>query len=561
MAEFKGGPRQWNFAVFQTLDEWRDWLKSPSGSGTTSAKVIDQLGKEFKHIRLFDEARERIEEIASNIDLGGAFEKDRLKITDNPSGVFDFGLASLGLQRLIEFYSQTLADEYPDAFAEYEALAGIVPNVLVDKNEFEQYYVVYNGKKYILEKRQKGTTIIQRANPSVKLINRSGVLVPENATDPEVASVLGFTSVQKKSYIEFNKKSGRTPYIDLIVPLNFLVSSDIGLNSLTAILPAVMAAKFFERAGIGTRIWAGRIIAETRGDVPEPFDGFVVSEKSLRVAQPQNPVGNQPQNPLLSIPDITFPDYYQVKPVKNRSALILLKQRFKEADYNAIGQTLVDEDGKVAVVSTALDLFRKAGARNTGNTYNGRMVWYAFPSAMNMVGNVFGKYQNYISKNNLWGDRAKEGSYMIDKFDPSPEELVLGTWIALDSYDIEKSIQDGTILLHNHPFGYSFWLIIDRAEMALGTDEGKIITRVFKRLTKEGYTPEQIEKYLLYVAYLAFNNLAVNPLESLRAYKQADITAEPSEYYPANPQTEKFAAKKQKAIMKAFRDMISRQKP
>jgi hypothetical protein len=263
---------------------------------------------------MFDEAREKIETLANSIDLGGAFEKAKLKITDNASGIFDFGLASLGLQRLVEFYSAELEKKHPKAFEKYDAVAGLVPNVLVDKNEFEQYFVEYDGTRYLLEKRQKGTTILKRANPSLALIEKNGMMIPENSTDPEIARELGFTSSQKKSYIEFEKIGGRTPYIDIIIPLNFLMSG-FGLNSLNSIMPAVMAAKFFERAGVQTRIMVGRVAGQASmwgQNPPEPYTDSVTKRLTRQVPPPPNTINKSSwATSYLSFRDQIPPAFYE----------------------------------------------------------------------------------------------------------------------------------------------------------------------------------------------------------------------------------------------------------
>jgi len=149
MKGFQPADRRWNISWFNSTEEMRQWL------GTMSPNEVDRLGftdfekiigADFDRLKDFDEARSAIERLGNSIDLGGAFEKDRLEITDDASGIFDFGLASLGLQRLVEFYSAELANEHPRAFEQQDAIAGIVPNILVDKNEFDQYSVEYNGK-------------------------------------------------------------------------------------------------------------------------------------------------------------------------------------------------------------------------------------------------------------------------------------------------------------------------------------------------------------------------------------------------------------------------------
>jgi hypothetical protein len=51
-----------------------------------------------------DEFRRIAENITQKIDLGGVLEKDRLKASEDPSGIFSFGLASPSLYRVVEWY-------------------------------------------------------------------------------------------------------------------------------------------------------------------------------------------------------------------------------------------------------------------------------------------------------------------------------------------------------------------------------------------------------------------------------------------------------------------------
>ena len=317
MENFKPYERRWNFALFSGIEELAQFVEDASKQGriiSSPRDFLKLLNQPFKNIGMFDEAREKIETLANSIDLGGAFEKAKLKITDNASGIFDFGLASLGLQRLVEFYSAELEKKHPKAFEKYDAVAGLVPNVLVDKNEFEQYFVEYDGTRYLLEKRQKGTTILKRANPSLALIEKNGMMIPENSTDPEIARELGFTSSQKKSYIEFEKIGGRTPYIDIIIPLNFLMSG-FGLNSLNSIMPAVMAAKFFERAGVQTRIMVGRVAGQASmwgQNPPEPYTDSVTKRLTRQVPPPPNTINKSSwATSYLSFRDQIPPAFYE----------------------------------------------------------------------------------------------------------------------------------------------------------------------------------------------------------------------------------------------------------
>ena len=572
MSDFQPSARRWNIALFNSIEEVLQWL------ATKDKYEVDSLGfgsferlmnDAFPEMDAFDEARARIEMLANTIDLGGAFTKSKLEITDNQSGIFDFGLASLGLQRLVEFFSEKLASEHPRAFEEYDVIAGVVPNVLVDKNEFDQYSVVYGGKTYLLEKRQKGTTLITRGDPSIRLVEKNGMLVPENATDPEIASLLGFTSSQKKSYIQFKKEGGRTPYIDLIVPLNWLVGGAGGSNALNSLLPAVMAAKFFERAGVQTRILTGRIATDpTGGATIRDKNPYVNELREYDIRVPAAP--NSPLPKDLLIEDVSLTPKYECLPIANVVNLLVLKKRGEEPDYNSIGQLLVTPEGRGMTGAYGFYMWDRAEQRGAKNylsrpgTGSGG-VWYLYPSTMSLIGRVVGKWSNFVAANNLWGDKREQGSFTLNPYQPSPPLLTFGTWIAATDYDLDSSIKQDTLLLHNHPFGHAFWRIIDKAELALSTDSSKVMSRIFKRLVSQGYDNKVIEGYLREMAQDVFITASIDPLEMLVATNQSKMTeaeiraqAVPPNYYPVNEEVKAFYERRGKEFLKSYQNMISR---
>ena len=90
MENFKADRRRWNFALFSGIEELSQFIED---SGKKDRVVSDPkellkvLNEPFENIGMFDEAREKIETLANSIDLGGAFEKAKLKITLKPSTV------------------------------------------------------------------------------------------------------------------------------------------------------------------------------------------------------------------------------------------------------------------------------------------------------------------------------------------------------------------------------------------------------------------------------------------------------------------------------------------
>lgn len=183
-----------------------------------------------------------LNEISSQIDMGGSFKKARIKITDDKRGVFDFGLASKGLYNPKEYFSQKLADELPTEFAAEEygfKLSGIVPSdfikeeYVLDKKQF-WYTSFTNGEKYILTPQIEGERAIQLNIPDAKKIYKTSI---------------------KKSYLMFEKKGGKAKMVELYLPLHQSIL-------LKHAIPLFLVAKFLQSYGVATRISTVRLYGE-----------------------------------------------------------------------------------------------------------------------------------------------------------------------------------------------------------------------------------------------------------------------------------------------------------
>ena len=100
-------------------------------SDSVSKYDLDNMVNEKNYIdpNGLNEALAFFDSLLVETDMGGAFKKAKLKITDDTRGIFDFGLASQGLFRAIEYYSKELQAESPDEFPETKS--GIVPDKFV----------------------------------------------------------------------------------------------------------------------------------------------------------------------------------------------------------------------------------------------------------------------------------------------------------------------------------------------------------------------------------------------------------------------------------------------
>jgi len=178
-------------------------------------------------------------DMGMKFNLGGEQDKSRLETTSRPIGVFDFSLASTGLYRVQEYYSQELAIDYPDLFANFELPSGVVPPNLVDNitiGGVKSFVYVYEGKTYILDKRQKGTTAMEDGKKDAKL---------------------KFATSTKDVYLKFKRTGGKVKYAE-IYSLFYFTSLEGDDEYAIRQLPALMTAQYFESIGIKTRVYMTR---------------------------------------------------------------------------------------------------------------------------------------------------------------------------------------------------------------------------------------------------------------------------------------------------------------
>ena len=248
-----------------------DWLRDDSN---TIEKFDKGFYTKFLQSDLLDNVILAFDEILDNIDMGGSFEKSKLIITDRTQGIFDFGLASLGLFEKVEFYSNKLAIDNPLEFFT-EEVAGIVPAINVIKNKLEQYIYTSeeSGIKYFLTKQNKGT---------------QAALNDGYSLDDIPLKYKSFGTRQKKSYLMFKKKSGKVKKVDLYVGVGGLSDMD-STGMLQRALPMFMAAEFFESVGIRTRINSSRMFENTESI---NILNYVKSKETSRLTPEQNKIIN-----------------------------------------------------------------------------------------------------------------------------------------------------------------------------------------------------------------------------------------------------------------------------
>lgn len=251
------------YSKFENFYKEYNWESVPSNMSTEETQTIEDLNKGFYKTYMEEELLENVlvafDEILADIDMGGSFKKQKLIITDRTQGIFDFGLASLGLFAEQEFYSEKLAEESPLEFPKEPK--GVVPPMFVTLNQVGDYWYVSNttGKKYKMTRQDKGTQ----------------AAIYDGYSPNEIPTKYkSFKTKQKKSYLMFKKEGGKAKKVDLYVPMGGLGGMSAS-GMLQRALPLFMAARFFESVGIRTRlncarVWQsyGRVVAPnaTRGD-------------------------------------------------------------------------------------------------------------------------------------------------------------------------------------------------------------------------------------------------------------------------------------------------------
>lgn len=225
--------------------------------GTNYAEA--EAGNFIDYIKKSDlkKAIESFDAILGDIEMGGNIKKARLQITDDKRGIFDFSLASKGLFRAVEFYSEELKNELPEEFTNFPK--GIADPNYVKKNALGQfvYFSETNQKSYFLKRRQKGTTEILELKPDALLKTTDNGIEYTALTSYEGVK-LEFKSSTKKTYLMFQKKGGKAKYVDLYCVVGGLKKLN-SLGMLNRTLPILLASKILEENGIKTRIYGTRM--------------------------------------------------------------------------------------------------------------------------------------------------------------------------------------------------------------------------------------------------------------------------------------------------------------
>ena len=213
------------YEIFKNLSSSSDYLKNKLDGYTDSFNSISML---------FDSA-------PINLNLGGATEKSKLVPTDKSIGVFDFSLASRGLYRVPEYYSEKLAQEKPDRFVEFELPSGVIPPNFVKYDVLlgnKIFYYEEDGVKYNCVIRQKGDTEIELGVKGAKK---------------------KFATRTRKVYLTYKRNKGKVKYVE-IYSLFYYTNLSGDVQYAIRHIPAVMVAEHLESMGVKVRFYMTRFV-------------------------------------------------------------------------------------------------------------------------------------------------------------------------------------------------------------------------------------------------------------------------------------------------------------
>jgi len=251
-------------------DMYKIDASKPSGYNTYSLANLKTI-TEYQSPTELENYLNNFDNVMASIDMGGAFKKSKLKITDDKRGIFDFGLASKGLQRGREYYSLDLANESPNEFPN-NAISGIVPEGLIRAVSIGQtkqfwYDSPTTKRNYLLELRQQGTTAILKKKPNTILKTTNGIVHPQKHEQG-----LKYVTTNKKSYVMFEKKGGKAKMVELYIPLHDSIM-------LSHVMPLLLVARFLKLYGVMTRVNTIRLYREGTSGRGELFVGAAYSIK------------------------------------------------------------------------------------------------------------------------------------------------------------------------------------------------------------------------------------------------------------------------------------------
>ena len=228
--------------------------------------------KVFSDMPLLESALNGFSDIKRTLDLGGDFDSARMKFTSLPKGVFNFGIASKGLYRKVEYFDET---------------HGVVidSNLVLQSDIDNAPYYNFKGERVYLRKQQEGTSLIEKYCKDVKVEYSEANQLYLPFKDDKIYNGCGFEVDKEKQifaklkYATTTKKvfsyreklgGGISPFVDL-----FVVVGGLGTLETEAMLaknlPTFIVADILEKAGVKVRIYGVRSYSEDDKIVFLPF--------------------------------------------------------------------------------------------------------------------------------------------------------------------------------------------------------------------------------------------------------------------------------------------------
>lgn len=236
----------WSFddqeKLIKAIKEYADDGRITPTDADYGQKAYDSEISDYKRDFYDSTFKKVLFDFGLKFQLGGSKDKSRIITTDKPQGIFDFSLASKGLYRVPEYYSEKLAKEKPNRFAEYGTLSGVVPPNFVQQRSIlgiRQFYFIDEDKiEYVCQQYQKGTVAIK---------------------DNVKGAKLQFATTTKKVYLKFKRVGGKVNYVE-IYSLFYYTSVSGSEGYALRHLPAIMVCQYFESLGIKCRFYPTRFV-------------------------------------------------------------------------------------------------------------------------------------------------------------------------------------------------------------------------------------------------------------------------------------------------------------
>lgn len=405
----------------------------------------------------------KYDEFKQTIDTGGAFKKQRLKLSEDKRFLFDFGLASKGLFRVPEYFSDDVAKDYPDMFnsigeaaSDETMVAGVVDVNLVQSIDLADnktaFYIAINGKDYVLRQQQKGTAKMLLLNTEAKLVQAdSGMFY----TEPTIFDgfTLKFASSFKKSYIEIPKKGGDARAVDLYIPFDLItpVTAD---RKMASAVPLILASEFFNLAKIKTRINILRAITTD---------------------------GKQYGPDVSSIVAITIKDFDD--PLDwNKIAVLRALGTANSAVTQANGYINREKNKAYTIETGAYGGQTIIGAEGSSGA---NILMYDNEV---MLQEEFGRYKNWFR------DEVKNGNIKT-KLVEKPLMMVIGT---------QGLLRENFSSAIKNPAGATdtkikakFFELLDATDLHYNEKTGEVIKRIITRYEKEGKQTSDVKSYVI----------------------------------------------------------------